>query len=398
MRMNWMTTAAVMTLAMCGTALGQVADDAKAVLVESAKAIRSVNGVTFTVKKSGTGMLKDIIDSDGTVKVWRPDGATTTTWMVDGRVKQPGKADKKMVMMTDGSKVVWLNYDDNTMYERAVSDSMASQEVALANQVMLPEWTMATPFQKEMTQFAKLMKLGIDNVNGEVCDIVEAQPADGSRNFTWAISVADKLPRRLEMGTGSNAQKIAMITEMSNLKQTTFTAKDFEIAMPAGFVKSGMPTPVTTTPTSTTPIVPAELGLKPGTEAPKFSVTDAAGNSITNETIKGHVTVLEFWGTMFKSSTANAADMKALQGEAGDTVKMIGFACRELDENRAKDWWTKSGLSYPLVTKGDEAAKAFKVTGFPSYYVIGKDGNVAAFFQDYPGLEKLKAAVQAASK
>lgn len=399
MRMNWMTTAVVMTLAACGTAMAQVADDAKAVLTESAKALRSVEGVEFKVKKYGTGMLKDIIDSDGTVKLWRPKGATSATWMVEGRVKQPGKSDKKLAIVNDGTKVMWLSYDDNTMYERATTDAQASQEVALASQILLPEWTMATPFQKEMTQFAKLQKLGIDNVNGEVCDIIEAQPADGSRNFTWAISVADKLPRRIEMGTGTSENKIAMITEMSAVKPATFTTKDFDLAMPAGFVKSPMPVTQSPVPAPTqTPMPPVELGLKPGTPAPAFSAKDASGAELSAESLKGKVVVMEFWGTMFKSSTANAADMKSLAGEVGDGAKFVSFACRELDQNRAKDFWTKNGMSYTLVPSGDDVAKNYKISGYPSYYVIGKDGNVAAFFQDFPGKDKLKAAIDAASK
>lgn len=399
MRMNWMTAAALVTTVCTAQAFGQVADDAKAVLTDSAKAIRATTGVTFKVKKSGTGMLKDIIDSDGTVKFWKPEGAQAATWMVEGRVKQPGKADKKLMVMSDGSKAMWLDYDQNMLMERAVTDTSAMQELALCREILLNEWTSPTPFNRELTQLAKLNKTGVDNVGGVVCDIVEAMPATGDRNFTWAIGVADKLPRRVELGTGNAAQKIAMITEIMDLKPATFTAKDFEIAMPAGFTKSPMPAPaqpIQPTPTSA-PVAPVELGLKPGTAAPAFSAKTSDGSEVSLESMKGNVVVLEFWGTMFKSSTANAEAMKALAGEMGGKgVKMLGLSCREMNEGAATAWWTKSGLPYPLVNKADKIAADFKVSGYPSYYVIGKDGNVSAFFQDFPGTDKLKDAVTAA--
>jgi len=61
------------------------------------------------------------------------------------------------------------------------------------------------------------------------------------------------------------------------------------------------------------------------------------------------------------------------------------------DEKTAPDWWNKSGPGYPLVAKGDSIASDYKVAGYPSYYVIRPNGKVAAFFQDYPGSDKLAA-------
>ena len=111
--------------------------------------------------------------------------------------------------------------------------------------------------------------------------------------------------------------------------------------------------------------------------------------------MKGNVVVLEFWGTVFKPSTTHAAEMKTLAGSFKNNVKMLGVACRS-DEKAANDWWTKSGPGYPLIAKGDAIAADYKVMGYPSYYVIDGAGNIAAFFQDFPGTDKLKAAIETA--
>lgn len=391
MRTTWFAAAALCTAAifspvLVSPAFAQVNDDAKTILTESAKAIKDAKGLTFSVKTYATGMLKDIIDLSGDVKVWRPEGATAGTWMVDGRAKNPGKPDRKLVVMSDGSNVTWLSFDDNKRYTRPSSDSMAMEITNMCKELLLPDMLNPT-FQEELNK-PILSKTGINNVGGEVCDVVEAMPAGKDRNRTWSISVKDRLPRQLELGTGNAAQKITKVSDVSNVKVVTLTAKDFNIALPNGFTEDKMAAAPVQAPAA--PAAKVELGLAAGAPAPAFGTGEMSLASM-----KGNVVVLEFWGTMFKQSTAHVADMKTLAGTFKTNVKMLGVACRS-DEKAASDWWSKSGPGYPLIAKGDAIAADYKVMGYPSYYVINGEGNVAAFFQDFPGTDKLKGAIEAA--
>ncbi|HMN40635.1 MAG TPA: TlpA disulfide reductase family protein [Phycisphaerales bacterium] len=399
MRMTWLAAAACTVLAV--PALAQVNEDAKAVLNDSAKAIKEMKGVQFEVKTFATGMLKDIIDLSGTVKLWRPEGASTVTWRVDGRAKDPGKKDRAIHVMSDGNQVVWLDYTNNWRVSAPASDPGALEAANMCRELVMQDWLSPTPYSLELTQYPNLTKKGIATVGGEVCDVVEAMPATKDRNRTWSIGVKDRLPRSLELGTGNLEQKIAKVTELSGLKPMKFTQADFDIALPEGFVDHKVAAPVPMTPKAepgVTPTKPVELGLKPGTAAPAFAAKDAAGNEVSLDSLKGNVVVMEFWGTMFKQSTAHTADMRALAGKVSkDKVKMVGVACRS-DEKMATDWWNKSGPGYVLVPKGDAIASDYKVAGYPSYCVIDAKGNVAAFFQDFPGADKMMAAVEAATK
>ncbi len=401
MRMTWLAAAACTVLAV--PALAQVNDDAKAVLNDSAKSIKEMHGVQFDVKTYATGMLKDIIDLSGTVKLWRPEGSTTVTWRVDGRAKDPGKKDREIHVMSDGNQVVWLDYTNNWRVTAPASDPGALEAANMCRELVMQDWTSPTPYSLELTQYPNLTKTGIATIGGEVCDVVEAMPATKDRNRTWSIGVKDRLPRSLELGTGNLAQKITKVTEINALKTMKFTKADFDIAMPTGFVDHKVEAPIPAAPKqdTTAPAAPAKpvvLGLTPGTPAPAFSAKDSAGQDVTLAAMKGNVVVMEFWGTMFKQSTAHTADMKALAGKVNkDKVKMVGVACRS-DEKMATDWWTKSGPGYVLVPKGDTIANDYKVAGYPSYCVIDAKGNVSAFFQDYPGADKIMAAVEAASK
>jgi peroxiredoxin/outer membrane lipoprotein-sorting protein len=400
MRTTWLAAAACTVLAV--PALAQVNDDAKAVLNDSAKAMKELKGVQFDVKTYATGMLKDIIDLSGTVKLWRPEGSTTLTWRVDGRAKDPGKKDREIHVVSDGNQVVYLDYSKNLRVTAPVTDPGALEAANMCRELVLGDWTSPTPFSLELTQYPNLTKTGIATIGGEVCDTVEAMPATKDRNRTWAIGVKDHMPRSLELGTGNLAQKITKNTEMTGMKMMKFTKEDFVLALPDGFVDQKVDAPVAKPmpgPTGeVTPAKPVELGLKPGTPAPAFAAKDTTGKDISLDAMKGNVVVMEFWGTMFKQSTAHSEDMKALAGKVNkDKVKLVGLACRS-DEKMASDWWTKSGPGYTLVAKGDAIANDYKVAGFPSYCVIDSKGNVAAFFQAYPGADQLMAAVEAASK
>jgi peroxiredoxin len=378
----------------------QVAEDAKKVLEESAAAMQKTQSMTYKSKKSGTGMLKDIIDADGTITFWRP-AAGDYMYMVDGRVKQPGKQDKKQMSVHTPKTVTWLNWETNTMFQRPATDTSAISESNIAKQLFLEEFISTTPFEREI-KMGKLSKKGVDQVNGEVCDIIEATPMDESRNFTWAISVKDRLPRRLEIGTGKAQQRIAMITEITDVTVgAPMSAKNFEIAMPTGFVKDfkvaeAVPAPAPA-PAATPAPAPVDIGLKPGTPAPAFTLKTVDGKSMTNADMKGNVAVMEFWGTIFKQATAHSAEMQALADDfKGQKVNFVGLACRELNPTAAQGYWTANKMSYPLVADGNQVANDFKVSGFPSYVVIGPDGNVAAFFQSFPGKDQMRAAVTAA--
>lgn len=397
MMTRWMLAAAAACTTLVAPAFGQQADDAKAVLNESTKAMQNFSAVTFDSKKYGTGMLKEIINCEGQVKMMRTASGKTPTVLVTGKIKQPAGPDKVVTYMNDGTVARWLDQTKNTWVERSLNDSMALQEFNLAKQLVPEDYFSNQPFA-QVLRMEKLTKLPNDNVKGEVCDIIQGSTADGSRTITWAISVTDRLPRKLEMATGMGGNSIAMILEMTNVNTgAKLTMKDFEVAVPTGYVKDIKNEAMN-------PAVPGqiqqpqvELGLKPGTEAPAFSVKDAQGNDVSLAAMKGNVVVLEFFGTMFKASTLGSIGMQTLAEEfGGKNVKFVGMACREGSDSSASDYFKMHGLTYTLVPKGDAAVEDYNVKGFPSYYVIDANGKVAAFYQSFPGRDTMASAINQA--
>ena len=398
-RMMWMLVSSLAAAtALVAPAAAQQAEDAKASLAESTAVLRNVESLQFKAKRYATGVLKDIIDSEGEVWVFRPKGQQAVSFKVSGRVKQPGTADKKLMLVNDGTTVRWLDYEKNTMFVRSVGDKQANQEMNYATQLFLSELTQPAPYAKDL-KAEKLTKTGIEQVMNEVCEIIASGPATGDRATVWALSQVDRLPRRMEMAQGAGENKIAMILDMWDVKTDgKLSTKDFEIAMPAGFVLDEKVNQAPVPPANAAAPVNVELGVPVGSPAPAFTFVGSDGKDVSLASMKGTPVVLEFFSSISKASVAHGADMKAVSEQfKAQNVKFVGLACREMDDAGAKAYFQNNALAYTLVPKGDAAIADYKVLGFPSYCVIDANGNVTAFFQGWPGKDKLAEAVTKAS-
>jgi peroxiredoxin len=398
-RSTLFSSAVIASALMCQSALAQVQEDAKKVLSEAAQAFRAYEGVQFKAKRSATGMLAAIVDSETTVSIWRPKGSPMMV-RVEGRTKQPGKGDKKQTFVFTPEKGSWLDWEKNTLVERLAGDQAFISEMTVARQTFLEEFSAEKPFERELG-LANLRRGEAREVNGEVCDIIEGTNADNTRNFMWAISVKDRLPRQFVRGTGK--EKILEETvDFTNVRtDMTFTAKDFEIAMPTGFVKDSQLTPPAAPGAApTTPVAPApamESGLKAGTAAPAFSGTDTSGKNHSLSDFKGNAVVLTFWGPMFKQSVTSLAGLRGIAEEMkNQKVVFVGMACREMSPGSAEKVWKEQGMTFPLIAKADQVATDYKIAGFPSVVVIGADGNIVQTFAETPSADALKAAINGA--
>ena len=391
---------AALAMAPVTVAMAQVDEGAKAILVESAKAIKESNGVTFTSRRSATGVLKDLIDSNGSVKLLRNGQLRSPYYWIDGRIKQPTKADKKLMLMADGTNVQWLDWDKNVLFERPYSDKEGTMQMKLASQILPAVFVDAEPFQKELMS-SKIERLGNETVGGEVCDVVGLTASPGANaKVIWAISAIDRLPRKWTQSTGEGDKAISMMVEVTELKSSPMTAKDFELAMPTNFTKDlyKPAAPVAQgVPENLIPVEKPKLGLDAATALPTFSLTDAAGQTFNNDSVKGKVTVLSFFGTSFKQSTAGLEDLQAISEKYKEQgVKVVGMACRESDEKAPKDLFAARQITYTLVPKADTVLGDLKVSGFPSYYILKPDGTVSSFIQGPASRNELMAAVDAA--
>lgn len=130
------------------------------------------------------------------------------------------------------------------------------------------------------------------------------------------------------------------------------------------------------------------------TTAPNFSADLNGGGSITQDNLKGHWTILAFWGLWSDDSLADAKYIRALVSAASQdpdldvlTIHMPpgpGRASEALGTFLSLDSWFKDqGGSWPTAMDTDgKIAEAFKITSAPTYLLIGPDLTIEGYRND----------------
>lgn len=116
-----------------------------------------------------------------------------------------------------------------------------------------------------------------------------------------------------------------------------------------------------------------------GQAAPAFTLNTPSGESVSLESLKGSVVVLDFWATWCGPCVAALPKVDKLAKEHSD-VKFFAVNIREPVEKVSK-FMADKNLSLPvLMDSTAQAAKDYKAQAIPQTVVIGKDGVVKAVF------------------
>lgn len=113
------------------------------------------------------------------------------------------------------------------------------------------------------------------------------------------------------------------------------------------------------------------------TIAQDFTLTDYNGREITLSKLRGNVVILDFWGTWCHWCVKAMPKLQKVHEHfRGKNVIVLGISCRESDEADPKKFMADKNITYNSLLYGDEVAAKYGVKGFPTLYVIGKDGKI----------------------
>ncbi len=146
----------------------------------------------------------------------------------------------------------------------------------------------------------------------------------------------------------------------------------FDISLPEGYAYKS-PTPAGKRP---------EL-LPLGSIAPKWVLADEKDKEYRLSDYAGKVVVMDFWGTWCKWCLKAMPMIQKVHKYYNNEVIILGISCQEPHNAAPKKFMDDKGFTYQLLVQGDEVAKHYKVKGFPTLYVIGKDGKIAWYFVGY---------------
>lgn len=134
-------------------------------------------------------------------------------------------------------------------------------------------------------------------------------------------------------------------------------------------------------PTVTTLLKRLDLvGYRSGTKPPPFSGLTRDARQLSLADLRGKVVVVNFWASWCLECRPEMPMLEGLHRElASRGLAIIGINARE-DEQAVGRYATELGLTFPLLLDpGGKTNRLYGVIGFPTTFVIGRDGRAVAF-------------------
>ena len=123
--------------------------------------------------------------------------------------------------------------------------------------------------------------------------------------------------------------------------------------------------------------------------APDFSFTTEEREKISNDSLRGKVVLLDFWGTWCPPCRESIPSVRALQKKfSGKNVQIVGISSDD-DEDVWRTFIKAQQMTWSeYIDLQGTVLQAFKVDSFPTYIVLDKDGVIrfrqSGFGQETP--------------
>jgi thiol-disulfide isomerase/thioredoxin len=176
------------------------------------------------------------------------------------------------------------------------------------------------------------------------------------------------------------------------------------LALPAGCNNEPKPSSDTSTPAAP---AKSRFGDSPllGKNAPEFSLPTLAGGTASNADLKGHVTIVDFWATWCEPCRRSMPHLQQLAANPELSAKGLRVlavnATHQDDRADVEAYMKETGFTFPVpLDENGMMTQAFQVRGFPTTFVVGRDGTVRNVFVGVmpDTLKALDEAVAAALK
>jgi thiol-disulfide isomerase/thioredoxin len=227
---------------------------------------------------------------------------------------------------------------------------------------------------------------------------------DGTRLF---VSTKTNLPIKIErlqsMAGKENGERVSLVRvlELSQVKiNDQVSPPAFSLTTPDGFrVRADAPR-VPRAPRKAATAAPRREEstlLAVGSDAPDWTLKNADGADVSLQSLRGTVVVLDFWATWCGPCKAAMPSVQKLHVKyEHEGVKIFGVNTWERGD--PEKYMKDNKLTYGLLLKGDKVAADYKVTGIPTFYVIGKDGKIVLSELGKPNQKTIEDAIESALK
>ncbi|HSS52525.1 MAG TPA: TlpA disulfide reductase family protein [Thermoanaerobaculia bacterium] len=114
-----------------------------------------------------------------------------------------------------------------------------------------------------------------------------------------------------------------------------------------------------------------------GEAAPPFSLQTLDGKTVTRDSLRGKVVLLDFWATWCAPCLKALPELKDLrQKNAGQPLVIVSVSVDE-DKKTVQDFASRNGMDWLQAWDGQmRAVSAFRVDSFPSYVLLDSEGRI----------------------
>lgn len=135
--------------------------------------------------------------------------------------------------------------------------------------------------------------------------------------------------------------------------------------------------------------------------APAFSFIAADGGRVTNASLHGRVAVLTFWATWCAPCREELPRINSLYQRYSKSRNIDFWAVNtereddlELSARKAKAYFEKTKLSFPLAISDEQTSKNLGVHSLPTLLIVDQRGSIRFVHSGYDGAERLEQMVE----
>ncbi|MBN2562941.1 MAG: TlpA family protein disulfide reductase [Phycisphaerae bacterium] len=369
--------------------------DAMEILRRADQATLAVKAVSYEAEFYGEGDLAQrTVRMTGTVKaaerrrslLGRLLGSSSGAWRmrIEASVKTPGlDSEEVLKIATNGKRIYRIDEARKVFTYGSIPDAQGLLGRDGRPPLFMIEYLHQTPFSDEI--HGKVARYeGVQEIGGVPCHVIYVvYAAPGAMESRWYFGTEDYLPRRVDRiySTERHGRDGAYVLTLATVNTApVFNEDDFRLECPKGFAKKQYKTQEKK---FEPPIL---LGV--GTQAPVWELKSPDGKTVSLEGLRGNVVVLDFWATWCGPCKLAMPGIQKLHEQfKGKPVKVFGVNCWESGDPVA--YMKEQSYTYGLLLKADEVAKAYGISGIPTLYVIGPDGQILFVFEGFePDIEK----------
>jgi len=399
------------TLAIVVSASGSIAQPdprAQAALERSAQALAEIDSFTVNASHAATGGLGNLFpvvegrilaarvpgsaaESDGT------DALAPLSYRLTGKGQRNKNADAlEFDVVYHHGRFEWLDHEAKMLRSRsATARRLGEQSVALARAIVPEEVFAPTPYADMMNHDALAMGESSE-IDGKSYTVVTA-PIDERRIRHLYLDPETHLPRRLEVRVDAQLISGTYHVDFADLKPgADVEPATFKLETPEGYrrERSIVERPDGLDPLATNPRAEADAPREESSNraearpvrrsAPAFSLENPQGKTVTLESLRGNILVLDFWATWCVPCLKASPEVQKLHEDYADRpVRVIGMNFRQANPQDAIDYMNEHEYTYGLLLRADDARRDYDVSKFPSYVIVDARGRIIETITGY---------------